>query len=363
MRRAIELAGRGRGRTSPNPMVGCVVVQGGEVVGEGWHPFAGGPHAEAAALAAAGEAARGATVYVTLEPCDHHGRTPPCTEALIAAGVAEVVVAHLDPDPRVAGRGVARLEEAGVSVSVGTLSARAESLNEAYLTSHERGRPFVLYKSASTLDGKTATVTGESRWITAEAARERVHAWRDELDAIAVGVGTLIQDDPSLTTRLPGGRTPLKVVFDSRLRTPLGARLFEPDPEGVPARVVLYAAEGAPADRAERLRERGAEVVLLPGPAGRPDVALALKDLHARQVRSLLLEGGGTLAWEFLARRVVDRVALFIAPKLLGGPAPGPLGGAGVQLLSQAVGVADMSVERIGDDLLVQGRVAYPEVD
>lgn len=363
MRRALQLAARGRGRTSPNPLVGCVLVSpDGEVVGEGWHPFAGGPHAEAAALAAAGEAARGATAYVTLEPCDHHGRTPPCTEALIAAGVAEVVVAHLDPDPRVSGRGVRRLEEAGVRVSVGTLAAEAEALNEAYLTAQRLGRPFVLYKAATTLDGKTATVTGESRWISGEAARERVHYWRDELDAIAVGVGTVLRDDPALTTRVPGGRTPLKVVFDGALRTPPRARLFDPDPEGVPARVVVYAAEDAPRDRAERLRERGAEVVTVPAPDGRPDVAAALADLGARLVRSLLLEGGSTLAWSFFSRRAVDRVAFFVAPKLLGGPAPGPLGGPGVAALPCAFALTDVSSERVGDDLLVQGRVVYPEV-
>ncbi|HLV12045.1 MAG TPA: bifunctional diaminohydroxyphosphoribosylaminopyrimidine deaminase/5-amino-6-(5-phosphoribosylamino)uracil reductase RibD [Trueperaceae bacterium] len=365
MRRALELAARGRGRTSPNPLVGCVIVApDGSVVGEGWHPFAGGPHAEAAALAAAGEAARGATAYVTLEPCDHHGRTPPCTEALIAAGVAEVVVAHLDPDPRVSGRGVARLEAAGVRVRVGTLAAEAEALNEAYLTSRRLGRPFVLYKAATTLDGKTATTSGESRWISGEAARERVHAWRDELDAVAVGAGTVVRDDPALTTRLPGGgRTPLKVVFDGALRTPATARLFEPDPEGVPARVVVFAAEGAPAARAERLAARGAEVVTLPAPDGRPDVAAALAHLAGRQVQSLLLEGGGTLAWSFFARRAVDRVAFFLAPKLLGGPAPGPLGGPGVHALASAFALTDLSSERVGDDLLVQGRVVYPEVD
>lgn len=363
MRRALELAARGRGRTSPNPMVGCVLVSPeGEVVGEGWHPFAGGPHAEAAALAAAGDAARGATAYVTLEPCDHHGRTPPCTEALIEAGVAEVVIAHLDPDPRVSGRGVERLEAAGVRVSVGTLAAEAEALNEAYLTAQRLGRPFVLYKAATTLDGKTATAAGESRWITGEAARERVHAWRDELDAVAVGVGTVLRDDPALTTRLPGGRTPLKVVFDSSLRTPPTARLLDPDPEGEPARVVVYAAAGAPEGRARRLEERGAEVVTLPAPDGRPDVGAALRDLGRRLVRSLLLEGGGTLAWSFLARRAVDRVAFFIAPKLLGGPAPGPVAGPGVPALPCAFALADVRSERVGDDLLVQGRVVYPEV-
>lgn len=363
MSRALELAARGRGRTSPNPLVGCVIVdEAGEVVGEGWHPYAGGPHAEVAALAAAGERARGATAYVNLEPCDHHGRTPPCTEALMAAGVSSVVVAHLDPDPRVSGRGVSRLEAAGITVRVGVLKARAEALNEVYLTSQRLSRPHVLYKTAASLDGKIATRTGESRWLTGEAARARVHEWRDEVDALAVGVTTVVADDPSLTTRRPGGRTPLKVVFDTALRTPPTARLFTPDPEGVPARVVLYALEGAPTERRAELEAAGAEVVPLPGESGKPSVSAALEDLHARDVRSLLLEGGGTLAWAFVAARAVDRVAWFLAPKLIGGPAPTALAGEGIADLQAARSVTDLSVEKLGGDLLVQGRVAYPEV-
>ncbi|HZW99076.1 MAG TPA: bifunctional diaminohydroxyphosphoribosylaminopyrimidine deaminase/5-amino-6-(5-phosphoribosylamino)uracil reductase RibD [Trueperaceae bacterium] len=363
MRRALELAARGRGRTSPNPLVGCVIVSpDGEVVGEGWHPFAGGPHAEAAALAAAGESARGATVYVNLEPCDHHGRTPPCTGALLSAGVAAVVVGHLDPDPRVSGRGVARLEAAGVDVSVGLLAAAAEELNEPYLTSQRLGRPHVLYKTAMSLDGKIATRTGSSRWLTGEAARARVHEWRDEVDAVALGVTTVLRDDPALTTRLPGGRTPLKVVFDSHLRTPPTAKLFEPDLQGVPARVVVYTKEGAPVDHVERLERRGAHVVVVPPEYERPSVPAALSDLHGRSVRSLLLEGGGTLAWAFLASRSVDRVAWFVAPKLIGGPAPSPLAGTGVEELAAAYHVERSQVEKIGDDLLIRGRVVYPEV-
>lgn len=364
MRRALELAARGRGRTSPNPLVGCVVVSSqGEVVGEGWHPFAGGPHAEAAALAAAGESAKGATVYVNLEPCDHHGRTPPCTDALIAAGVVEVVIAHPDPDARVSGRGVAKLEAAGVKVSVGLLAREAEELNEAYLTSQRLGRPHVLYKTAMSLDGKIATRTGSSRWLTGEASRALVHEWRDEVDAVAVGVTTVLRDDPALTTRLPGGMTPIKVVFDSHLRTPPTARLFEPDPEGVPARVVVYAMEGSSAQKSDALRLRGAEIVFVPADDERPSVPAALRDLHAKSVRSLLLEGGGTLAWAFLASRSVDRVAWFVAPKLIGGPAPGPVAGAGVEDLADAHLIERTRVEKIGDDLLVRGRVVYPEVN
>lgn len=363
MRRALELASRGRGRTSPDPLVGCVIVSPeGEVVGEGWHPFAGGPHAEAAALAAAGGSAQGATAYANLEPCAHHGRTPPCTDALLAAGVAEVVVAHLDPDERVSGRGVAKLEARGVKVSVGLLAREAEDLNEAYLTSQRLGRPHVLYRAAMSLDGKIATRTGSSRRLTGEASRALVHQWRDEVDAVAVGVSTVLRDDPALTTRLPGGMTPIKVVFDSHLRTPPTARLFEPDPEGVPARVVVYAKEGAPAQKSEALVRRGADVVLVPAHEERPSVIAALRELDARSVRSLLLEGGGTLAWAFLTSRSVDRVAWFLAPKLIGGPAPGPVAGAGVEELAEAFLIERPRTEKIGDDLLFSGRVVYPKV-
>ncbi len=365
MRRALELAARGRGRTSPNPLVGCVIVSPqDDVVGEGWHPFAGGPHAEAAALSAAGDSARGATVYVNLEPCDHHGRTPPCTEALIAAGVSEVVIAHLDPDERVSGRGVARLEAAGIAVRTGLLAREAEDLNEAYLTSQRLGRPHVLYKAAMSLDGKTATRTGASRWVTGEPARELVHEWRDGVDAIAVGVTTVLEDDPALTTRLPGGRTPLKVVFDTTLRTPPTARLFQPDAEGLPARVIVYTLDGAPAARRTALERSGATVVPVPAESGRPSVPHALRDLGERSVRSLLLEGGGTLAWAFLSASAIDRVAWFVAPKLVGGPAPGPLAGVGVGTLEEAFVIDGRSrkVRTVGDDLLISGRVSYPEV-
>jgi len=360
MRLALTLAERGRGRVSPNPLVGCVVVQGGTVVGEGWHAQAGGPHAEVVALAAAGERTRGATVYVTLEPCDHHGRTPPCTEALLDAGVARVVAATLDPNPLVDGRGVARLQQGGVRVDVGLLAAEAEEQNEVFRVAQRERRPFVLYKTAMSLDGKIAVRTGRSRWITGETARDRVHRWRDQFDAVAVGINTVLLDDPLLTTRIDGGRTPRKVVFDSVARTPTTARLFDEDPQGVPGRVTVFVTDDAPAARVAALRDRGAEVVAVSAQRGRPDVAAALAELHARDVTSLLLEGGGTLAWDFFACRSVDRVAWFIAPKLLGGSAAGPLGGLGVASVDEAFTLDGVRTETIGHDLLVTGKVRYP---
>jgi diaminohydroxyphosphoribosylaminopyrimidine deaminase/5-amino-6-(5-phosphoribosylamino)uracil reductase len=361
MLRALALAEQGRSTTLPNPMVGCVLVKGGdEIVGEGWHERAGNDHAEARALAQAGERARGATAYVTLEPCNHHGNTPPCTEALIAAGVRCVVIATADPDPRVSGSGVKRLQEAGIAVVEGILREEADAQNAAYLRMQRAGRPFVLYKTAMTLDGKIATRSGQSRWITGEGARELVQHWRSRLDAVAVGINTVLLDDPLLTSRVSGGRTPLKVVFDSVARTPPGARLFEPDAQGEAPRVVLFATEKAPAERVQALAAVGAEIVLVSAQRGRALVTEALRALKERGVRSLLLEGGGTLAWSFLEAEAVDRVAWFIGPKLLGGAGATPLGGMGVSGMADALELEAMRTELVGNDLLITGGVRYP---
>lgn len=358
MARALELAGQARGRTSPNPLVGCVIVRDGTIVGEGFHAAAGTDHAEVAALKQAGELARGASVYVTLEPCDHEGRTPPCSEALIAAGVARVVIASADPNP-VASGGAERLRAAGIEVVTGVLRAEADELNEPFLTVHRHGRPFVLYKTAMTLDGKIATRSGQSRWITGEAARQRVQEWRNELDAIAVGVNTVLLDDPLLTTRLAGGRSPRKVIFDSLARLSPDARLFEPDPSGEPAQVSVFVTEAAPAERTAALSAAGAEVLTMPDAAGRPDISTALRSLASHGVNSLLLEGGGTLAWSFLQARAIDRVAWFIAPMLIGGPGRSPLGGLGVETMADAYRLQDSQHEWIDGDLLITGSVVY----
>jgi diaminohydroxyphosphoribosylaminopyrimidine deaminase/5-amino-6-(5-phosphoribosylamino)uracil reductase len=360
MARALELAEKGRGTTSPNPLVGCVLVRAGEIVGEGWHRRVGEPHAEVLALRDAGPRARGATAYVTLEPCDHHGRTPPCSLALLEAGVERVVVAAPDPDPRVAGAGLRRLREAGVEVVEGVLAERAEAQNEAYLTSQRLGRPFVLYKTAMTLDGKIATRTGHSRWITGEASRARVQRWRHELDAVAVGVTTVLLDDPRLTARVEGGRTPIKVVFDTMARTPADAALFAPDAAGAAPRVWIVTGPNAPETRLAALHGVGAETIRVDGPRGRPSVAAALTELQRREVRGLLLEGGGTLAWSFLEADAIDRVAWFLGPKLLGGNGATPLGGMGVATMDQAFELLELRSEPSGDDLLITGRVGRP---
>ncbi len=362
MRRALELAERGRGTASPNPLVGCVLVRDGVAVGEGFHRRAGEPHAEAEALRAAGEAAAGATAYVNLEPCDHHGRTPPCSRALVAAGVRRVVVALRDPDPRVRGRGLARLRDAGIDVQEGLLADEAEVQNEAFLTAQRLGRPFVTYKTAMTLDGKIAAATGHARWVSDAPSRERVHRIRDEVDAVAVGVGTVLHDDPRLTTRGGAGRTPVKIVFDRRARTPIDAALFDPDPTGAAARVRIVIGPDAPPERRAALHRAGADLVeVAPDPSGRPSVAEALARLHEAELRSLLLEGGGTLAWSFLAARAIDRAIWFVAPKLVGGAGPTPLGGEGVAAMDHAVRLSDVRVDRSGSDLVVTGRPRWPD--
>jgi diaminohydroxyphosphoribosylaminopyrimidine deaminase/5-amino-6-(5-phosphoribosylamino)uracil reductase len=360
MWRALDLAERGRSTTLPNPMVGCVLVREGfEVVGEGWHERAGEAHAETRALAAAGEMAKGATAYVTLEPCNHHGNTPPCTEALVAAGVRRVVIASLDPDPRVSGSGIARLQEAGIAVVEGVLRDEADAQNAAYIRMQRAGRPFVLYKTAMTLDGKIATRSGQSRWITGESARQLVQLWRSRLDAVAVGINTVLLDDPLLTARIHGARSPMKVVFDSVGRTPPTARLFELDQNGHSPRVVIFVTEQAATTRTEALREAGAELVTVSAQRGRALVTEALQALRERGVRSLLLEGGGTLAWSFLEAQAVDRVAWFIGPKLLGGAGATPLGGIGVGGMDEALELEAVRTELVGGDLLVTASVGY----
>lgn len=358
MARALALAVRGIGLTSPNPAVGAVLVRDGRVVGEGAHMRSGGPHAEAVALAAAGEAARGATCYVTLEPCAHQGRTPPCADALIAAGVARVVVACQDPNPLVDGQGLGRLRAAGVEVVAGIAEAETRALNRAFLAFVRTGRPHVTLKSAMTLDGKIAAWDGTSRWITGEAAREEAHRMRFAADAILVGIGTVLRDDPELTVRLSDAppKEPFRVVADSRLRTPLGARLLR---AGDPSRTIVACAAPAAARRAAALRARGVRVLELPRRDRRVDLHALLGALAKLDVVALLAEGGAELGAALLDAGLVDRVAFFVAPRLLGGrTARGPVGGVG-RALKEALSVIDLTYRTIGEDLLIEGDVAH----
>jgi diaminohydroxyphosphoribosylaminopyrimidine deaminase/5-amino-6-(5-phosphoribosylamino)uracil reductase len=356
MARALELAQLGRGRTSPNPMVGAVLTRDGKVVGEGHHTRAGAAHAEVEALEQAGEAARGATLWVTLEPCCHTGRTGPCTERLLTAGVAEVHVATLDPNPKVHGQGVAQLRAAGVSVLVGEREEEAQSLIREFAVWITEGRPSVTLKFAMSLDGKVATAGGESQWITSEPSRARAHRLRAEHDAVMVGSGTMLADDPRLTARdLPeGARQPLRVIVDSRLRTPSTARLLAPS--GGP--VLIATLEGADATLARELREAGAELLELPAVEGRVPLSDLLQRLGERRVTSVLVEGGPTLLGSFWEQRLGDRIAAFVAPVLVGGAeAPGPFGGRGAVALEQSWRVKGLRAEPVGPDVLLTAEV------
>lgn len=357
MGRALRLARRGAGATSPNPMVGAVVVREGRVVGEGFHRRAGTPHAEVHALRAAGPLAAGATLYVTLEPCDHHGRTPPCTEAILAAGVRRVVAAVADPNPLVAGRGLERLRGAGVDVVVGVREGEARELNESFFKYITTGRPFVTLKYAMSLDGKAAARTGASRWISGEASRALAHRLRARHDAVMVGVGTALADDPLLTVRHGGGRDPVRIVVDSRLRLPPAARVVAAAAASA-APTWVAATPEAPAERRAALEAAGATVITVPDREGRVDLAALMDELGRREVTSVLLEGGPTLAAAALDAGLVDKVAAFVAPLLLGGAAaPGPVGGTGVPTPAEGLRLERVRVRRVGGDLLITG---YP---
>ena len=357
MRRALELAQRGRGLTSPNPMVGAVLVApSGEVVGEGYHARAGEPHAEVEALRAAGPRSRGATLYVTLEPCSHHGRTGPCSRAVIDAGVARVVAAVGDPNPLVAGRGFAELRDAGIEVMTGVGARDAERQNRAFLTAMREHRPHVTLKAGMTLDGKIADLHGTSRWITGERARREAHRLRSESDAIVVGIGTVLRDDPELTVRLgqPWPREPLRVVLDTQARTPVGARLIR---AGQASRALIAVGAEAPESRVRPLAAAGATVVACRTRDGRVDLGALLAELFAREARAVLVEGGGEVHGAFLDAGLVDRVAMFTAPLLIGGRGATPVvGGAGRELKS-AVRLGGFEVTPAGDDLLIEADV------
>lgn len=364
MKRALALARRGAGWASPNPMVGAVVLDAaGQVVGEGWHRAHGLPHAEAEALAAAGDRARGGSLYVTLEPCNHHGKTPPCTEAVLRAGVARVVCAMEDPNPAVAGGGLARLRAGGVETGCGLLEDRARALNESWLCWLSTGRPLVIAKAASTLDGRIATRTGDSRWVTGEKARAWVHRLRHGTDAILVGRGTVLADDPRLTARLPGGRKsrdPLRVVLDTRLATPPGAAMLRGDSD---SGTLIICGPDAPEARREALLTAGARVESVPLNQGRLDLPAVLDLLGRLKVTGVLVEGGGQVLASFLAAGLVDRMHLFLAPKFLGGDDGVPLfSGAGPEKMAGCTRLSGVSVRRLGEDILVTGRPEKPGV-
>ncbi len=354
MMRALRLAEKGRGRTSPNPMVGAVLVKDGEVVGEGYHARAGEDHAEIIALKRAGEEARGATLYINLEPCPHFGKTPPCAPAVIQAGVRRVVVGMEDPNPLVAGRGLEMLRSASLEVEVGVLQEDCQRLNEAFSKYIRTKQPFVILKIASTLDGKLATREGESKWITGERSRRFVQELRDSNDAILVGIGTVLKDDPLLTARIKGGRDPLRIILDSRLRIPDRAKVIEQAPE----KTILATTELAPRERIEELEKRGVGVWVLNSSEGKVDLKSLLVRAGEMEQMSLLVEGGSEVNGSFLREGLFDKILIFYAPKLLGGQALEMFGGRGFGKIEQAFPLSPIKVKRMGEDILIEG---YPK--
>jgi diaminohydroxyphosphoribosylaminopyrimidine deaminase/5-amino-6-(5-phosphoribosylamino)uracil reductase len=361
LERAIELAEFGLGRVHPNPQVGALLVRDGVVLGEGWHEEHGGAHAEVNAFAdagASGASCAGATLYVSMEPCCHHGKTPPCTDAILAAGVTRVVVASDDPSAKAAGRGLGILRDEGVEVEVaeGAIALRARLINQAFRKHARTGRPWVLFKSAMTLDGKVATRTGDSKWISDESSRARAHRWRASVDAVAVGIGTALADDPALTARVDGvHHQPRHVVFDATARLPLDSQLVSAAPR-LPLTVVVSRAAGRSAT--EALELSGADVLVATGENEPARVRSALDQLGSAGVTSILLEGGPKLAGAFLDAGEIDEVRLFLAPILLGGRAArDPLEGEGVERISEALRALTLDCERVAEDLLISARL------
>jgi diaminohydroxyphosphoribosylaminopyrimidine deaminase/5-amino-6-(5-phosphoribosylamino)uracil reductase len=358
--RAVDLAANGSGRVHPNPIVGAVVARDGEILGEGWHAEYGGPHAEVNALAACGGAdLTGATMYISLEPCCHEGKTPPCTDAILQAGLKRIMVASDDPTEKASGRGLGILRDEGVEVVMadGDLAARARLLNQGFRKHARTGRPWVLFKSAMTLDGKVATQAGDSQWISSEGSRERAHHWRASLDAVAVGIGTALADDPQLTSRIEGVdvRQPRRVVFDSTARLPLDSQLVRMAPE-IPLSVVVSRA--APRQQVDGLEMAGADVIVATGQHEPARVCSALDQLGDRDVSTVLLEGGPHLAGAFLDAGEIDEVRLFLAPMLLGGrSARDPLEGEGVERIAEAIRALTLECERSAEDILITARL------
>ena len=356
MKRALELAEKGRGWTNPNPMVGAVIVKEDRIIGEGYHERYGQLHAERNALKNCTEDSKGATIYVTLEPCCHHGKTPPCTDAIIESGITKVVVGMLDVNPIVAGNGVRLLEEHGIEVVTGVLEDECRKLNKIFIKYMTEKLPYVVMKYAMTSDGKIATVTGESRWITGESSRENVHRTRHALMGIMVGVGTVLADDPMLDCRLPeGGKNPVRIICDSLLRLPLESRLVSSAKEIE----TIIATVSADEVRIKEYEVRGCKVLRTGSKGGRVDLNDLMKKLGEEGIDSILLEGGAELNFSALREQIVDEVHTYIAPKLFGGSAKTPIGGAGIEKIDDAVLLKPLTLRRFDDDILIESEVIY----
>lgn len=356
MRRALELAGRGRGYTNPNPMVGAVIVKGGRIIGEGWHEKYGQLHAERNALKNCTEDPAGTTIYVTLEPCCHHGKTPPCTDAIIESGISKVVVGMLDVNPIVAGNGVRILEEHGIEVVTGVLEDECRALNKIFIKFMTEKLPYVVMKYAMTSDGKIATVTGESKWITGEASRKNVHRTRHALMGIMVGVGTVLADDPMLDCRLPeGGKNPIRIICDGNLRTPLDSRVVTTASD-IPT---LIATVSTDESLIKEYESKDCSVIRTASDNGRVDLKDLMRILGENGIDSILLEGGAQLNYSAIKAEIVDEVHTYIAPKIFGGNAKTPVGGEGIGSIEDAVILDPVKITKIGDDILVESEVKY----
>lgn len=356
MERALELAAKGRGTTTPNPMVGAVIVKNGRIIGEGYHIRAGEGHAEVNAFKNAVEDVTGATMYVTLEPCSHYGKTPPCADKIVEKKIGRVVVGALDPNPLVAGRGIEKIRNAGIPVITGVLAERSIALNEVFMKYIVTKRPFVLLKAAMSLDGKIATAEGESQWISCETSREEIHRLRHELTGIMAGIGTVLADDPMLNCRIPGGKQPVRIIVDSHLSIPEESKLVCSAKEFP---LVVAAVENSDAAKKERLEEQGVKVIEVSADdAGHVDLNILMDCLGEMKIDSILLEGGGRLAEGALKAGIVDKVQFYIAPMLIGGEsAKTPVEGRGIAALSEAWHISNWKAEVIGDDIKITGYI------
>lgn len=353
MQKALQLASRGYGKTSPNPMVGAIIVKGGKIIAQGYHKKAGTPHAEIVALRKAGPRAKGATLYVTLEPCCHTGKkTPPCTNSIIESGIKRVVAAMKDPNPKVSGKGLKALRKAGIEITSGVLKSEAARLNEAFTKYITRQEPFVILKIAQSLDGKIATSKGESKWITGEAARKRVHQLRHETDAILVGIGTVLKDNPSLDCRIKGGTNPYRIVVDSSLRVSPGSKILKFHDH----KTIIATTDRASTRKISRLTKLGARVLITKSSRGRVDLNHLMKELGKMEIVNLMIEGGSSLSAAALSSNIVDKVMFFVAPKVIGGTDSfSSVGGRSPSLLKSAFQLKNLTASKYGNDILLEG--------
>ena len=357
MQQALELSKKGIGYTNPNPLVGAVIVKEGRIIGEGYHKYLGGPHAEIQAFQNAIEDVYGATMYITLEPCSHYGRTPPCAQAIIKNKIAKVVVAMTDPNPLVAGKGIQMLRESGIEVITDVLKDEAMKINEIFIKYISMNEPFCIMKTAMTLDGKIATTRGESKWITGEASRTLVHKLRHQVSSIMVGIGTILKDDPSLTTRLDGveGIDPIRIVVDSKARISLNAKVLNIESK---AKTIIATTELADCKKIKALKDKNAEIILTPLKDNKVDLPYLTKELGKMGIDSILLEGGSELNFSAIESSIVDKVITFVAPKIVGGKlSKTPVGGLGINPLSLAVILDNLNVSIVGQDIMLEG---YP---